>query len=346
MDISAFLNPISDDAPSGENMEYDMAFTDMELASQYGEETQIGDHITEAEEPDFGELASKAAAVLGQTHDIRAAVFLGEAVLHTKGVKAFGEVTALLRGFLEDFWDSCHPQLDEDDGDATMRINAVQALADGDRMLKSLRKTGLSNSRVFGKVTLRDIEVAEGSASPAPGATPMDAGSIAAAFKDTDEEELAATSQAISAALADVRAMDEVFSDKTPGEGPDLDSLVSMLRQIERVLRPYVAGEGGDVAEDDGADDMAPGGGGGAPMRPTGGGGGGGAITSPDDVAAALDRIMAYYAQYEPSSPLPVLLARAKKLVNADFLTIIEDMAKDGLDEVRKIGGIVVEDDY
>ncbi len=75
------------------------------------------------------------------------------------------------------------------------------------------------------------------------------------------------------------------------------------------------------------------------------GGGGGGAINSPEDVTRMLDHIMDYYARCEPSSPLPILLERAKRLVNADFLTIIEDMAKEGLDEVRQIGGLKSDDD-
>ena len=46
-----------------------------------------------------------------------------------------------------------------------------------------------------------------------------------------------------------------------------------------------------------------------------------------------------------PSSPIPMLLERAKRLVNADFLTIIKDMAPHGLDNVQTIGGLDEDDD-
>ena len=49
---------------------------------------------------------------------------------------------------------------------------------------------------------------------------------------------------------------------------------------------------------------------------------------------------MAYYKSHEPSSPIPLLLERAKRLVNADFLTIMQDMAPQGIDNVHLIGGI------
>ena len=67
---------------------------------------------------------------------------------------------------------------------------------------------------------------------------------------------------------------------------------------------------------------------------------GGGAINSPNDVLNTLDRIISYYKRNEPSSPVPMLLLRAKKLVSADFLTIVKDMAPHGVENVYLIGGI------
>jgi type VI secretion system protein ImpA len=58
------------------------------------------------------------------------------------------------------------------------------------------------------------------------------------------------------------------------------------------------------------------------------------------DVEETLDRLMAYYARQEPSSPVPILLARAKKLVGADFMTIVREIAPGGADNVKLIGGL------
>ena len=54
----------------------------------------------------------------------------------------------------------------------------------------------------------------------------------------------------------------------------------------------------------------------------------------------ALDRICTYYAQHEPSSPLPVLLQRARRLVGKSFIEIIEDVAPDGAGQFRHLGGV------
>ena len=347
MDVAGLLEPIDDDAPSGENLEYEMIFTEMELASQYGEERQMGDSVMVAEDPDFGDLASKAMAVVEKSHDLRAAVFLAEAAVHTDGLPAFAEAVELVHGYLERYWETCHPQLDEDDGDPTMRVNAVQGLADGHRMLRSLRRAALTDSRAFGRIALRDIEVAEGRAEPAPGSEVRDTAAVNAAFKDTPPETLEAFAAAIEEARTRIKAIDGIFSDQAPGQGPQLDKLSEMLRTMAGAIAKY--GEIGTASGADAADggepavealgDAGPGPTGGAPAAV------GGPIRSPDDVVRTLDEVIDYYHKREPSSPVPILLGRAKRLVNADFVTIIKDMAGEGMEEVRRVGGLPQEEE-
>lgn len=341
MDLSDYLSPRDGDTPSGENLEYDPAFTELEIAAQPGEERQMGDEIVAASEQDWADVQVKALAVMERSHDIRAAVYLAEAVLHTQGLSEFASSIAYVKTLLETNWDSCHPELDEDDGDATMRINAVRGLASSDRIVRALRRTALTESRMFGHMSLRHLDVAEGRINmPADMDEIPDAVSVSAAFQDSDDEILSANAQAVNAALDDVAAIDAVFTDKTPGEGPDLQLLTDTLKQIKRGLDKY-AGAGDDTGDALEAEAPAAAASGSPAVSPSGGG----AVNSPADVTMMLDRIMDYYARCEPSSPLPILLERAKRLVNADFMTIIEDMAKEGLDEVRQIGGIKQEED-
>jgi len=52
-----------------------------------------------------------------------------------------------------------------------------------------------------------------------------------------------------------------------------------------------------------------------------------------------LDRLCEYYQRNERSSPVPLLLKRARRLVNMDFMDILEDLAPAGLDQARMIQG-------
>ncbi len=338
MDLEALLKTHGDDAPSGENLEYDPAFTEMELAAQPGEERQVGDQIQAAEDPDYRDVTEKAIAVMERSHDLRAGVYYAEAILHTKGLPGFADATTYLRGCLEEHWDTCHPELDEDDdNDPTMRINSIQNLAETTTVLRALRRAPLTDSRAFGKLCLRDIEIADGViTAPEDMANIPDSATVSAAFQDTDDDQLAEMLTAVKAAMDNVKAIDAVFGEQTPGQGPELDALIKMLNQIAKRL---AAETGGDVAEDaDTAEEDA------GPAPVAGGGGAIGGINSPSDVSNAIDRMVAYYQRNEPSSPVPILLIRAKRLVNADFLTIMKDMAPAGVDSVNLIGGLDDED--
>jgi type VI secretion system protein ImpA len=337
LDLSPFLGARSDESPSGDNLEYDPAFIDLEIAAQPGEERQAGEAIIAAEEPDYRNVIEKAVAVLERSHDLRAAGHLALAVLRTEGLPGFAEAVGYIRHVVTEFWDSCHPQLDaEDDNDPTMRVNAVRMLVDPDGILRALRLAPLTNSRAFGRFSLRDIAIASGEmALPAGMDTAPDLGAIAAAFEDTDDATGGALQGAARASLDHVRAIGAKFDEMVPGQGPDFDALIRLLRQISSKLSE--ASGDAPAAESDeahaiGLSAAAP--------EQRGARGPLGEISSPADVLAALDRIMAYYARQEPSSPVPLLLARAKRLVGADFMTIMQDMAPSGLDTVQIIGGL------
>lgn len=347
MDPEVLLKSKSDESPSGDNMEYDPTFTEMELAAQPVEEQQVGDAKTAGQEPDYSEVVEKALAVLEQSHDVRAAVFLADAILHTEGLTGFADATTVLRGCLEQYWETCHPELDEDDdNDPTMRVNAIQGLcgqpggmAGPSPVYRSLRRAALTDSRGFGRFSMRDIEASEGQISLPDGESGPDTATISAAFQDTADDVLAATAAAVRTSAENVRAISAVFDDKTPGQGPELDPLIKLLEQIGRRVDEYAGTEtaaesSGGNAETDVAVSVAATEPGDQSAQASG------AVNSRTDVTNALDRIVAYYRQHEPSSPIPILLERAKRLVNADFLTIMQDIAPSGVENVRMIGGM------
>jgi type VI secretion system protein ImpA len=65
-----------------------------------------------------------------------------------------------------------------------------------------------------------------------------------------------------------------------------------------------------------------------------------GQILSRADVIRAIDGICDYYQRIEPSSPVPMLLLRAKRLVDKDFMSIIRDLTPSGISEAEVLGGL------
>jgi len=64
-----------------------------------------------------------------------------------------------------------------------------------------------------------------------------------------------------------------------------------------------------------------------------------GLIQSRDDVIIILDKICDYYDQNEPSSPLPLLLKRAKGIVHKDFLEVLEELVPGGVSMTESVFG-------
>ncbi len=338
MNLDALLGVKSGDSPSGENLEYDSDFIQMEIAATPGQERQAGQDILAAEDPDFADVQTKALVIIERSHDLRAGAILAGAFLNLQGLVGLAETTEYIRRCLEEYWDSCHPQLDaDDDNDPTMRINAVRGLAAGETMLRWLRKAPITKSRTFGRICLRDIQIATGEVQPAEGENGPDRATVRAAFEDTDADYLAAQLAAAKATVANVKAIDAKFRNETPGFGPDLDELTKMLQQIVRHMSEYVAAPAGAVSDEtpeaEETDAAA------APARRAVTGAPG-TIETQRDVTAALDAIISYYRRAEPSSPIPIVLERAKRMVGADFMSIVKDMAPKGLENVMLIGGI------
>lgn len=218
-DLDTLLAPISDDTPSGEDLEYDSEFSELEMANRPTEERVIGDNVIPSEEPDYGDVTRQAQALLSRTHDLRVAVILANAALRTEGIGGFHQALAYIQGCLENHWDTVHPQLDEDDGDATMRVNAVLSLAGRDTVLRSLRLCPLLRSRAFGLFSLRDMEISAGDISVPDGEAQADSQTIAAAARDMDPDDLAALLTTVGAALEAVKSISAIFDDHLGADG-------------------------------------------------------------------------------------------------------------------------------
>ncbi|MEO0387070.1 MAG: type VI secretion system protein TssA [Pseudomonadota bacterium] len=338
MDLTELLGTFDDGSGPGEDMEYEPAFTALELAAKPGEERVMGDEVLEAEEPNWREVRDKALEVLTESKDLRAAIHLARASLALGGFPDFAISVAYLRRCLTEQWDGCHPMLDaDDDNDPTMRVNAVLGLTDASGILKAVRMAPLTQSRAFGQLSLFHVEIAEGEVeAPESLENVPDAVTLSAAYQDTDPEFLTATLTAASAIIDDLDAINTKFDEEIGTQGPNLDPLTKAMRRIQKALTEATGGAGGEDTGDedaqaeigaDGAPVAA------APRR------GVGEVHTRKDVVQAIDKIIGYYKANEPSSPVPIILMRARRLVDADFMAIMENMAPDAIHAVRQVTG-------
>lgn len=335
IDPTSLLQPVSEDAPCGPNMEYDAAFGELERAAQGTPERVVGDKVVaEAEDPDWRRVFELAEELLGQTKDLRVAVYLVNAGLRTGGLPQLAHGFAVIRGFLTDYWDAVHPQLDkEENDDPTLRMNSLVALNDRAGVFGALSRCPLIQSRALGRVTLRDVRIAAGELTAGPNEPPpLEASHIDAAFMDGELEELEANAAAVRAALAELDQIDSFLDDRVgSATSPDLSPIATELKAIGRILSEQLArrGIGTEAAAVDGDGQAS-----GAPRAALG------EIASREDVVRTIDRMCDYFQRHEPSSPVPLLLRRAQRLIAKDFMEVLRDLAPDGVHQASIIGGV------
>ncbi|MBV8377938.1 MAG: hypothetical protein JO279_13160 [Verrucomicrobia bacterium] len=52
-----------------------------------------------------------------------------------------------------------------------------------------------------------------------------------------------------------------------------------------------------------------------------------------------MQKICQYYERTEPSSPVPLVLKRAARLAEMDFMQIIQDLSPEAVSQIRAITG-------
>ncbi|MGH8178169.1 MAG: type VI secretion system protein TssA [Steroidobacter sp.] len=340
IDVDGLLKPVSPERPCGPDMEYEPLFLALQELARGKPEQVIGDKVKLAQEPAWPSVRDTAQQLFASTKDLRVTGILHLALIKTEGVAGLEAGLNLIRLMLERYWDSLHPLLDaEDDNDPTFRVNSLVTGLVSDEALAAVRASPLVESRQFGKHSLRSYRIANGTLKVADGAgdavnPQQELARIEAAFSDAPLESLSTTAAAISAVAEHLNAIQHVLLDKADGIPDDLKALSTDVKEIKTLLDAQLARRG--VASGDiNPENPAPGGSGEEPMQALTG-----SIRNRTDVLTTIDKICEYYGKHEPSSPVPLLLQRAKRLVNKDFMEIVRDLTPGGVSEAELIGGL------
>jgi type VI secretion system protein ImpA len=318
--------PIQADRPCGEDLEETPLMASIDADQLFGQPVPLDPTLP------WPEIKARAVEALGKSKDIRVLANLGAAVLRTDGLLPFLETLGVASRWLEAHWPDVYPQIDED---AIVRRNALSGFADQHAVLDGLRRAPIVNSRQHGRFSLRDIEIAAGKLTPTEGEQPPDEAQINAAFASVPLDSLVAVQQGVAGAIAAVKDVDSRMRSEGGSEAaPVFDRLTVQLAQMAAVVqkqlaaRPDAPGAGSGEAADSGA---AVGGGGPVAV---------GAIRSRQDAVRAMEAVAEFFRQNEPSSPVPLLLERAARLVSKSFLDVLADMAPDALAQARAAGGL------
>ncbi|WP_096031589.1 type VI secretion system protein TssA [Caballeronia hypogeia] len=347
-EIEAWLTALAPDAPCGEDEEYSPEFRALEEAIAGKPDAQYGGTVIAATPPDWMLARKLSITLLERTRDLRVAVHYARSSMAREGFAGLARGLALIEGLLDEHWNGVHPQLDASDGDdPTARVNALSALVDGAGIVGELRDVPFVAPRGQRGFALRDLEVLAGEAPLYEGDEMPTLAAIDAAFAQAGIDEGRAMCEALSSARASLAKIESALTGRVgPARALDFGPLARPLERIGEFVAARIAvfgpdtGERGSAMETSSSEEGA-GFGASAHVAAATGPATPRRIASARDVSDALDAICAYYAECEPSSPLPVLLQRARRLVGKSFIEIIEDVAPDGAHQFRHLGGVV-----
>ena len=332
--IEAVLQIVSEEAPCGNDLEYDPAFVALEITARSKPEQQFGDSLIAAVEPDWRAISSQAVELMRRSKDLRTAVLLLRSSTRLHGVTGFVQGMQTLREMLARFWEGTYPRLDEDDNnDPTMRLNALAPLNDVDMVLQDLREAKVGGSR--DALRVRDIEVAYGKLSARNNDAVMTVAQVEGALGEIFARD--GDVKIASCAAADcISQLQSMINERVSG---DFAMDFKALRGIAMVLQQAAKGLLGpsENASDEDVDPVNIGqiathsGVTSAASR--------GGVASRQDAINTLDKVIRYLEQAEPGNPAPLLIKRAQRLIGVSFLDIMSDLAPDSLSTIENITG-------
>lgn len=328
--------PISDESPCGDDLEYDPVFQQMEVMMQTTDEQEFGDTVIPGTGPDWKGVAEQVEDLNTRTRDLRVLAYGALADLSLKGLKAFSDSLESLNSCMEVFWDCIHPELDEEDNnDPTMRFNCLQILNDHEIVNVVLENAPLIEVKGLGTFSLHSIELAEGKTSPVDEEEVFDISMIQGAFGDADTDVLTALGEGVSGSIMQLKRTAELWDQfAADSSSLSIDGTLRVLGEIQEAVVKYAPVAAAALTDEDGVEDVN--------QDSTAAGSApsvSGAINNRADVVRVIDKICEYYATHEPSSPIPLILRRAQRLVPKSFAEILEDIAPDGVAQLQMISG-------
>jgi type VI secretion system protein ImpA len=126
IDLVGILTPIADDNPAGEDLRY-ILYDEITEARRADDVFDRGDWQRDIKSADWETVIALCSdALVNRTKDLQIAAWLTEALTITEGFEGLLTGLKVIRGFLENFWESVYPEIEDDDLD--FRVGRLEFL--------------------------------------------------------------------------------------------------------------------------------------------------------------------------------------------------------------------------
>jgi len=321
MDLNALVQPIGEGAPCGIDLEDTQQLAAIDAFRVFGQGTPLG------ADTNWRAINSAALEALTVSHDFRLLAHVSAAQLRLTGLQPFIDTLGVAARWLEDSFAEVFPRIDDD---AVLRKNALNYFADRMAVIDALRRTPLVSQRQLGAYTLRHLAIAAGQQAPSEeeAAAPPTEELINAAFEASPQEDLVQLVASIDTGLTALKAIEAAMVSRHGVQAaPDTAPLAEVLTRMREPVAKHVRAPVFETAAD-------------AVTGETPAAGVPGQIRTREDAVRSLEAVADFFRRSEPSSPVPMFVDRAKRLISRDFLEVLAELAPESLAAVKQVGGI------
>lgn len=255
-----FLKPISADKPAGDNVRLDGA--DLTLSQLEDMRTAVDpklDPSGEARSQDWNGVVRLCEETLTtRTKDLEVAAYYVQGLAHTEGWGGLLKGLRIVRGLIEEFWETVHPGWDEGEIIEPIRARPINWLGSSREFLASVKKIrvtdpiGGTQHSWFDFEQSKRVDSAAIQADQGPYKELIASGLIPGekwrgSLGGTPPERLEAVVSVLKETIAEIAALDKACEDRFQEDPPYMMELVQLLEEMQEYLEQY-QGSGGVAA--------------------------------------------------------------------------------------------------
>ncbi len=333
--IDTYLQPISDDLPSGADFSFSAEFDAIRKSREEDDPYLAqGEWATELKVADWPSVVNQTSRLLGtQTKDLRVAAWLAEALARTQGFEGVAQGCAILQGLCDRYWESVHPQ--PEDGDNELRIGALANFVQRSVQIVLTLPVTQGDGHAYSS---RDYDAAqqfEHAASKDPDLRSglpeykVTLAKFAASQQKTPRAFYESLHRHFSLAQLAWRSLAQSIDARLGVEGPSFTPVFDAFAQAERLINRLVkeAGLSVSAGTDPAAEQStaAP-----SPEPAAASGIVVGGFSSRAQALRQLELVAEYFRQAEPHSPVAYLASKAAHWGNMPLHEWLRAVVKDG----------------
>ena len=326
INLASITDPISDDQPCGPDldMEFDGDFMNFEanVGMAWPERYFSWDPASLKGHTYYDQISE----LLDRSRDLRLLVPLAKLRILEGDIAGFAEVLDATHRLMKAHWADVHPQ----PGDfLELSMGQLSTLDDNASCLLPFHHARIVASRRSGPVTHRKWLVASGEVNPREEEDRYDAGTLTAAIAEADSGEVEAALAALHMARDAVAGIRLVCIEEAGYENaPTFEGLTKAIEGSIAMVEGATGKSDSEAADGDTSDSPVGGsvegvGGSVVAQLPAG------SVDTREVAIQALHASAKYFALYEPSSPVPMLLREAQNAASKSFYELVNDMVPD-----------------